>query len=97
MYPTLACRLRRISPPPAIDFPSLAAVDVLCVQLSDKPVTDEVPQDGDVFIAYAADGALVELVLRNAMAQGCMPVRIKLPPPSFLTRFRQVLARIRGR
>ncbi len=72
-----------------------AAVDVLSIQISDMPVTDEVSQGGNVLIAYAADGSLVEIVLRNAMAQGCMPVRVKLPPPKLWTRLRQAFARLR--
>ncbi len=67
--------------------------DVLRVRISAKPVAREVLQDGDVFIAYAADGSVVEVVLLNAMVQGWVPLCVKLPLPRPVSRLRDVVER----
>jgi hypothetical protein len=47
--------------------------DILEIRFNDKPVAREVSQDWNVNLSFAADGALVELVILDAVASGFIP------------------------
>jgi hypothetical protein len=47
--------------------------DILEIKFSDKPIVREVSQDWNVNISYAEDGAVVEIVILDAVAAGLIP------------------------
>lgn len=48
--------------------------DILTIHFSDKPVVKEVSQDWNTHISYAADGAIVEIVVLDAEKNGAWPL-----------------------
>lgn len=50
--------------------------DTLVIRLSDKPITNEVSQEWNFYISYAADGNIDELVILEAKANGILPTHI---------------------
>ena len=48
--------------------------DILVIHVADKPIVRETSQDWHTTISYAADGAVVEVVVLEARARGAYPV-----------------------
>ena len=65
--------------------------DVLRIQISERPISREVSQDRNVYIAFADDGSVVEVVLLNAKVRGWLPLRVKLPFSRPVSRLRKAL------
>jgi len=47
--------------------------DILEMRFSDRPIVREVSQDWNVNVSYDKDGAIVELVILDAVTSGFMP------------------------
>ena len=49
--------------------------DTMVIHLSNKPIVRETSQDWHTHISYAADGAIVEVVVLDARANGLIPMQ----------------------
>ena len=51
--------------------------DILKIRVSNKPITREASQDWHIYISYAEDNSIVEIVLLGAMKVGFLPLNYR--------------------